>query len=36
MSGAVVISQLGGPEVLEWVEKDPGEVGPDEVRVRHT
>ncbi len=36
VSGAVVVSQLGGPEVLEWVERDPGEVGPDEVRVRHT
>jgi len=36
MSGAVVVSQLGGPEVLEWVERDPGDPGPTEVRVRHT
>ncbi len=36
MSGAIVVSQLGGPEVLEWVVQDPGEPGPGEVRVRHT
>lgn len=36
MSGAIVVSQLGGPEVLEWVDQDPGEPGPGEVRVRHT
>ena len=36
MSGAVVVSQLGGPEVLEWVEQDAGDPGPNEVRIRHT
>lgn len=36
MRGAIVVSQLGGPEVLEWVEQDPGTLGPSEVLVRHT
>lgn len=36
MSGGIVVSQLGGPEVLDWVEHDPGDPGPNEVRVRHT
>jgi NADPH2:quinone reductase len=36
MDGAIVVSQLGGPEVLEWSHKDPGEPGPAEVLVRHT
>jgi NADPH2:quinone reductase len=36
MSGAIVVSQLGGPEVLEWVDQDPGTPGPGEVRIRHT
>ncbi len=36
MDGAIVVSRLGGPEVLEWSRKDPGEPGPGEVLVRHT
>jgi NADPH2:quinone reductase len=36
MDRAIVVSRLGGPEVLEWTEKDPGEPGSGEVRVRHT
>ncbi|HSH75830.1 MAG TPA: quinone oxidoreductase [Longimicrobiales bacterium] len=36
MDGAIVVSRLGGPEVLEWTRKDPGEPGPGEVLVRHT
>jgi len=36
MDGAIVVSRLGGPEVLEWSQKDPGEPGPGEVLVRHT
>ncbi len=36
MSGGVVVSQVGGPEVLAWAEGDPGEPGPDEIRIRHT
>ena len=36
MDGAIVVSRLGGPEVLEWKEKAPGEPGPGQVLVRHT
>ena len=36
MNGAIVVSRLGGPEVLEWTERDPGDPGPGEVLVRHT
>ena len=36
MDRAIVVSQQGGPEVLEWTQKDPGELGPGEVLVRHT
>jgi NADPH:quinone reductase len=36
MDGAIVVSRLGGPEVLEWSRKDPGEPGPGQVLVRHT
>lgn len=36
MRGAIVVSRLGGPEVLEWVERDPGTPGPGEILVRHT
>jgi NADPH2:quinone reductase len=36
MDGAIVVSRLGGPEVLEWTKKDPGKPGPGEVLVRHT
>jgi NADPH2:quinone reductase len=36
MDGAIIVSQVGGPEVLQWSRKDPGEPGPGEVLVRHT
>lgn len=36
MDGAIVVSETGGPEVLEWTTLDPGEPGPDEALVRHT
>jgi NADPH2:quinone reductase len=36
MDGAIVVSRLGGPEVLEWTKKAPGEPGPGQVLVRHT
>ncbi len=36
MDGAIVVSELGGPDVLQWSRKDPGEPGPGEVLVRHT
>ncbi len=36
MDGAIVVSQVGGPEVLQWSQQDPGEPGPGEVLVRHT
>lgn len=36
MTGAIVVSKVGGPEVLEWVERDPGTPGDGEVLVRHT
>jgi NADPH2:quinone reductase len=36
MAGAIVVSKLGGPEVLEWKESDPGVAGAGEVLVRHT
>ena len=36
MSGAIVVSRTGGPEVLEWTERDVGSPGPGEVLVRHT
>lgn len=35
MLKAIVISQTGGPEVLRWVDYDPGQPGPGEVRLRH-
>ena len=35
MSKAIVINQTGGPEVLRWVEYDPGPPGPGEIRLRH-
>ena len=31
MDRAIVVNQQGGPEVLEWTHKDPGEPGPGEV-----
>ena len=36
MDGAIVVSKLGGPEVLEWKRSDPGEPGPGQALVRHT
>jgi len=36
MRGVIVVREIGGPEVLEWAERDPGEPGPGEVLVRHT
>ena len=36
MDGAIVVSRLGGPEVLEWKKSDPGKPGPNEALVRHT
>ncbi len=36
MSGAIILQQHGGPEVLEWVERAPGRPGEGEVLLRHT
>jgi NADPH2:quinone reductase len=36
MSGAIVVHAHGGPEVLAWTTRDPGEPGPGEVLVAHT
>jgi NADPH:quinone reductase len=36
MDRAIVVSRVGGPEVLEWSKKDPGEPGPGQILVRHT
>ncbi len=36
MAGAIVVSQFGGPEVLQWKDVDPGQPGAGEVLVRHT
>jgi NADPH2:quinone reductase len=36
MAGAIVVSEHGGPEVLEWKESDPGQPSAGEVLVRHT
>jgi NADPH2:quinone reductase len=35
MPKAIRISQVGGPEVMEYVDVEVGEPGPGEVRVRH-
>jgi NADPH2:quinone reductase len=35
MPKAIVMNQTGGPEVLRWVDYDPGQPGPGEVRLRH-
>jgi NADPH2:quinone reductase len=35
MSKAIRISKTGGPEVLEWVDYEPGQPGPGEVLLRH-
>ena len=36
MPHAIRIGKIGGPEVLEWAEADPGQPGQGEVRLRHT
>lgn len=36
MSGAIILRQHGGPDVLEWVDLDPGKPGQGEVLLRHT
>jgi NADPH2:quinone reductase len=36
MSKAIRIQRHGGPEVMDWVDFDPGVPGPGEVRLRHT
>lgn len=36
MSKAIVARRTGGPEVLKWVELDPGQPGPGEVLLRQT
>src|SRR5690348_4719809 len=36
MPGMIRMTRTGGPEVLEWVESDPGAPGPGQVRVRNT
>jgi NADPH2:quinone reductase len=36
MDGAIVVSRLGGPEVLEWTRKAPGKPDAGQVLVRHT
>jgi NADPH:quinone reductase len=36
VSGAIIVREVGGPEKLEWVQKDPGTPGSGEVLVRHT
>lgn len=35
MSKAIRIYETGGPEVMRWEAHDPGDPGPDEVRLRH-
>jgi len=35
MAGAIVVSQFGGPEVLEWKDVDPGQAGAGEVLIRY-
>jgi len=36
MPHSIRIERHGGPEVMQWVEHDPGAPGPGEVRLRHT
>jgi NADPH2:quinone reductase len=36
MSKTIVVNELGGPEVMKLVDKDPGKPGPAEVRIRQT
>jgi NADPH2:quinone reductase len=35
MAKAIMIQTTGGPEVLKWVDYDPGQPGPGEALVRH-
>jgi NADPH2:quinone reductase len=35
MVKAVVVSKVGGPEAMKFVDADPGKPGPGEVRLRH-
>lgn len=35
MTKAIRIREVGGPEVMEWVDVDVGNPGPGEIRVRH-
>ena len=35
MPKAIQMSQTGGPEVLQWIDYDPGQPGPDQVLIRH-
>ncbi len=35
MSKAIIMSETGGPEVLRWVDHDPGQPGPGEALIRH-
>ena len=35
MTKAIILSETGGPEVLRWVDYDPGQPGPGEVLIRH-
>jgi NADPH2:quinone reductase len=35
MSKAIRMEKTGGPEVLQWVDYDPGQPGPGEVLLRH-
>lgn len=36
MTKAISVSKIGGPEVMQLVDLDPGKPGPGEVRLRHT
>ncbi len=35
MTKAIRIEQIGGPEVMQWVDVEVGEPGPGEIRVKH-
>ena len=36
MSKAIMVHEVGGPDVMKWEEHDPGQPGEGEVRVRQT
>ncbi len=36
MTKTIVVSELGGPEVMRLTDRDPGRPGPGELRIRHT